>query len=183
MKPHPTAPLLLAFLPLPAASASPSDAAEALLGPHGIDRFPPLYVRALDDFVAVEDAVRAGEFGAARARLERLWADHPPATDEWAACRGDLAGLNVGSPPAYYALRMLTEVVRFETSGDGGRRPSRPITLTVLLVPRAAGIEPRDVADLERGTGRPVQRTLEKSLLEQGHATIHESLSLFREYV
>src|SRR5690606_32779057 len=179
----------VATQPDPDGAAAPRELHEEVrtaLAPHGIERFPPLQRRALDVFVRVEDALARDDVREAARLLDEFWRAHPPGTGTWARFPSRTADLNFGSPPAYYALRMLADVVAWRQQRAAGERAARapqPIVLTVVLVGRAVGIEPSRAAELAAGTGREVDRTLHGDLLADDHRVIHQSLALFAAYV
>jgi hypothetical protein len=169
--------------------ATPSNSAREFLASQGFTSPPPLYVQALDTFLEVEGAYRRGDYEAAGRALDALWAAHPAGEDEWARAYreageiGRTRGINVGCPPCYYALRMLTECVRWRRSPEASAKPVSTAALTVLLVDRASGIEPSTTAELAQGGGTPQKYRLEPSLLTDGSRIIRDSLWLFTEYI
>ncbi len=159
------------------------------LAAQGFTSPPPLYVEALDAFLASEAAYRRGDYAGTGKVLEALWAKHPPGTDEWAlayrqaADIGQSHGINLGCPPCYYALRMLTECVRWRRSDASRTKPIATITLTVILIGKASGPQPATKGELARGTGQVVELTLEPSLPADRGRLVRDSLWLFSEYI
>lgn len=174
--------------PLQGQRRSPSPA-ETFLRSQAAAAPSPLYRDALDTFLAVEALYWRGDYSAARARLDAFWQTHPPGTDEWAAAYRQAwemqrsSGINIGAPPCYYALRMLTECLRWRLSDAAQQKPLNTATLTVVLVESAAGLEPASRAELERREGKMVTRAIEPLLLKDRSRVIHDSLRLFREYI
>jgi hypothetical protein len=167
------------------ARAAPSPA-EQLLASYGAGQFPDLYRRALDTFLSAEDRYWAGDYEGAARMLGDLWAQHPPGSDDWARCPSQIAGINVGVPPCYYALRMLSDCAEWRLASveHSSERPNRyTATLTVLLVGRSKGIQPTMWAELEDKVGREVEHTLDPQLLADRHHVIHQSVRLFSEYM
>ena len=175
---------------LPAGAAE--SALSALIGDHAVAPLPALVGRALDTFLAVETAYHEARYADALRDLEALWGEAPPGDAKWVeASRAarQLAkspGLNIGRPPCYYSLRMLTDCVRWRvesgsrvTNGDAPRRAA----LTVVLAGKSAGSQPRTWAEIESGGGVPVEHTLAPDLLGDDHRVIHQSLWLFCEYL
>jgi len=165
------------------ATASPAD---RLLSPYGLGQFPELYRRALDTFLTAEDRYWAGDHDAVSRMLEQLWAQHPPGSEEWARCKSQIAGINIGVPPCYYGLRMLTDCARWRVAPPpkGAKPPAHhTATLTVVLVGRSRGVQPTSWAELKANSGRDVEHTLHPLLLANEHQVVHQSLRLFSEYV
>jgi len=163
--------------------------ARAFLASQGFASPPALYAEALDAFLAAEGAYRRGDYTSAGKTLDALWAAHPPGSDEWAVAYRQAAeigrspGVNVGCPPCYYALRMLTECVRWRTGHHGKDRPSATATLGVLLVGKATGFQPSSAVELESGHGNEVALTLDPRILADGAQVVRDSLWLFSEYM
>jgi hypothetical protein len=148
--------------------------------------------RSLGTFLAVETAYKEARYEDALRDLEALWREAPPGDAKWveaSQAAGELAqspGLNIGNPPCYYSLRMLTDCVRWRIeSGSRTTHQEAPhrAVLTVVLVGRSTGVEPRSWAELEADGGVPVEHALAPELLADGHRIIHQSLWLFREYL
>ena len=140
--------------------------------------------QALQTLLQAEDLYFAADYAACGARLDAFWKEHPPGTEAWARMPWRETEQFYGHPPAYYALRMLTDCLEWRLAPKPKRAP-KPATaqLTVLLVGRSAGIEPRTSAELMEGKGAAVEHELERALLEDDHRIIHQSLALFREHV
>lgn len=154
------------------------------LGPYGLHNFSDHHVDALRTFLLVEEDYAAGRYVAARARLAALWNAHPTGGLPWGALPTQPFGINIGSPPCYYGLRMLTDMVDWRlASGVTGDSAPRTVRLTVMLVGETSGIEPRDEVELAQGQGVPVVHTLDPDIEANGSAVVHQSLQLFRDYV
>ncbi|MBM3501525.1 MAG: hypothetical protein FJX74_22960, partial [Armatimonadetes bacterium] len=113
---------LAAIVATGAALMSPAeaeDALSALIGSRAAGEAPALVGRSLETFLAVETAYKEARYSDALRDLEALWQEAPPADARWVeASRAarELAqspGLNIGHPPCYYSLRMLTDCVRW----------------------------------------------------------------------
>jgi len=170
--------------PVARPSVVPPDLALEFLEPYGVANFSAHHVQALQTFLAVEDHYRTGQYGLAQAKLDALWSQYPAGTSAWGALPVKPFGINIGSPPGYYGLRMLTDMVDWRlASGVTGDVAPRSVRLTVLLVGETTGIEPTSLADLSNGTGVAVTHTLEPKLLANDHFVVQQSLRLFEDYV
>jgi len=181
-----TAVALMIGLAMTSWAGTESSPAHRLLAPYGLKQFPDLYRRALEAFLTAEKLYQNGDYGGALKGLEQLWAQYPPGSEDWARCNSSIAGINIGSPPCYYGLRMLTDCAQWRLQRGAQRsRQGRPrmATLTVVLVGRSKGIQPTSWAELEKNTGREVEHVLHPMLLAHNQRVIHQSLRLFREYV
>ncbi|NLI00369.1 MAG: hypothetical protein GX446_12865 [Chthonomonadales bacterium] len=163
--------------------------AQRFLTAQGFESPPALYREALDTFLQAEAAYRRKDYVGAERALQNLWSRHPPGTDEWAAAYrqaweiGRSHGINIGCPPAYYALRMLTECVRWRRSPDSHTKPLAAATLTVVLVGKSSGVQPTTSDDLTQGRGKQASHVLEAGLLAENHRVLRDSLWLFCEYM
>ncbi|HUS93243.1 MAG TPA: hypothetical protein VM695_15400, partial [Phycisphaerae bacterium] len=164
-----------------AAGPSATPRADRVLAPHGLGQFPEYYRQALEAFLTAEDLYQRGDHKGCLAVLEALWAKYPPGREPWVRIRDSIAGVNVGSPPCYYALRMLTDCARWRLK-QGKEAPRGTATLTVVLVGRSKGVEPTSRDELEKGTGREVEHALDPLLLKDDHRVVRQSLWLFCEF-
>jgi hypothetical protein len=164
------------------------------LSEHGVEGVAPAVREALDVFLEAQSDYRQGHYDRASVRLEAFWKAHPAGTKEWAALNktghemGRKKGIFLGTPPCYYALRMLTDAVNWRVAsrpldGSAKRLAPQPVTLTVVLVGHATGMQPRSRAELKEGRGVPAAPALEPALLADDFRIIRQSLWLFGEYV
>lgn len=152
-------------------------------------QFTPLFKESLETWVTAEAAYRGGRYGEARGVLDEFWTNHPAGAPDWKAAYQEAAeataktGINLGHPACYYALRMLTECVEWRTSGKKPAHAPITATMTIVLVGKAQGIQPRTRAEMEAGKGIEASRDLDQRLLADDHQLIKESTWLFTEYV
>jgi hypothetical protein len=178
------APAALAQSAPGAPEASQWNPMQAFLRPYGLSNFNKVYKRILSAWLRAAEKVAEGNFPAAERTLDTLWLRHPIGGLAYGNQVTQPFGINIGSPPCYYGLRMLTDITQWRaTSGVLGYAPPRSAKLTVMLVGQSHGIEPRDLVELSLGTGLPVTHTLDQRLLDGDNRIVHQSLELFREYV
>lgn len=158
------------------------DPALAFLAPYGLQNFPVHYIEALQALLAARKQYWAEEYGAAQATLAALWARHPVGSPRWGMLPTRPFGINLGSPPCYYALRMLSDMTQWRVDNPGLPPAPRTARLTVLVVGASHGIEPRNATELAQGTGIPVVHPLDPRVEADGYRAVHQSLRLFREY-
>jgi hypothetical protein len=163
--------------------------ADRFLAQYPSAKFTDLYRASLDTFLEAEDAYKKNDYKAASALVESFWAKHPPGTDEWVGAYRDAAevsrttGIMIGHPPCYYGLRMLTECVRWRMKGGKVAPDATVATLSVVLVGKAHGTEPRSRAELDAKQGLKVEHLLQPLLSQDGNRVVHQSLWLFTEYM
>lgn len=153
------------------------------LAPYGIENFSDHYIEALDTLLLAQGHADAGEWAQADVLLDALWARYPVGDLAWSRLATRPFGIFLGSPPCYYALRMLTDLTDFRLANQHMPEPPRTATLTVLVVGRSSGIQPRTMQELNAGTGVSVSNTVEAELFADDNRIIDESLALFGDYV
>ena len=163
-------------------AAADGDAAIEFLTPYGLQNFSQHYIDALQALLCAQDEYDAGNYAEAKTILDALWAQYPVGHVSWAALPTQPFGINIGSPPCYYALRMLSDVTDWKL--DNPKQGPAPGTarLTVLVVGQTNGIEPQNEQDINDGTGIQVVHNLDPRVEENGYAAVHESLHLFKQY-
>ncbi len=181
--------LLALVLVGPMVSSQMSEA-DKLLSIYGKpSEFPLLYRESLEVFIGAEAAYKSKDYKKASSLLEAFWQKNPPATEAWAKAYreahniGLTKGINIGCPPAYYSLRMLTDCVRWRVAG--GKQDSKPsvATFTAILVGQSKGIEPRTKAELAEGKGEVQTHTLHPALLADSSRIVREPFWLWGEYM
>lgn len=138
----------------------------------GREAFPEPAASALEALLLAEDEVDAGDLSSARARVEGLFAVWPHASDGWLVAAP--AGLNLGSPVAYYGLRMLERIV-----AAGPREPAGTLQMTAIVAPCATVTRPT-LPDLAPET---VSLDLDPDILANDARVLRESTNLFRRWV
>ena len=161
----------------------PIDPAITFFTPYGLDNFSDHHIEALSALLRAQEQFDKKKYGLAKAILDELWADYPTGGLNWGALPTKPFGINIGSPPAYYGLRMLSDTTDWHVQNPGHGPALRTGRLTVILVGESNGIQPRNLIELNNGTGIFAQHTLDPLLLANGSSVVHESLHLFREYV
>jgi hypothetical protein len=161
--------------------------AMAVLATHGSSgTFTPLYLEAVSTFFKASDAYNRHAYGAAEQLIDDLFGRHAAGSAEWMASMKGAAqsGLNFGTPPCYYALRMLKDCSAWkrEHGGSLDSTSSMPVKLrwTVVLVKHLQSKQPRSMAEWRNGSG-PVRRfELNAGLTEP---VVLEASDLFRRYI
>ncbi|MEM6926054.1 MAG: hypothetical protein AAF602_03930 [Myxococcota bacterium] len=146
---------------------------EAFYAPHGgRDAFPDVYVDLVETLLYAEDDITAGDLGGARARIDVQLAKTPWDAAAWTQ-DVTLHGLNVGSPVAYYGLRML-DVVASE--------PLATVQGTLQLTAVVA-----TCADVRRptleGGAETVRLEVDPGILADDHAMLQQVTAVFRRWV
>lgn len=182
--------IIVVMLPLAsfAEALAPPSPAETILKPLGISQFSPLYQQAIDTYFTAEAAYRQQDYVTANKILSALWSAVPPGDPAWKTLQGESVALqsvaNFGTPPAYAALRMLTDCVEWRITQKQPVAPPATVQLTVVLVGNAISLEPDTQADMDSGKGRRVTHTLNPALNgTDGEQIINESYWLFDEYI
>lgn len=162
--------------------AGSSCGALAFLAPYGLENFSQHYIDALESFLCAQQLYDAKDYLGAKVVLDALWAAHPAGDDDWGYLPWQPFDINLGTPPCYYALRMLTDITNWRVANPDAPPAPRTARLTVLIVGQTSGIEPQNVQDIHDGTGVFVEHTVDPRLTENDYAVVHESLKLYTEY-
>jgi hypothetical protein len=142
------------------------------------------YTDSVAEFLQAKTEYESGMYGQAKSRLDSLWARYPVGDSVWWSIFWDTPfGLNLGTPPAYYGLRQLTDMTEWRLANPGHPGAPRTITLSVLLVGHSNGIEPRTLEELETGGGIRVTHDFDERVLLDDYAAVHEALGVFKEYI
>lgn len=147
---------------------------EAFYGPHGgPEAFPEDYRSAVEALLYGQDALVRGDFEAAKARVDAVFAQRPHSDPAWQR-NTDLFDLNAGSPLAYYGLRMLEQIV------DAGPQETRQtLRMTAVVAPCAAVTRPT----LPDHAPETVQLDIDPLILAEDARILHQSTDLFRRWV
>lgn len=162
---------------------SSSNPAIDFLAPYGLENFSAHYIAALETFVLAKQDYESGQYLNAKSRLDALWTTYPIGNDVWWSLPPKLFGINIGTPPCYPGLRMLTDMTDWRVENPKQEPAPRTVRLTVLIVGHTSGIEPQNLEDLKQGNGILVTHDLDPRIESDGYAVVHESLWLFNEYV
>jgi hypothetical protein len=138
----------------------------------GREAFAEPAASALEALLLAEDEVDAGDLPAAKARVEALFAAWPYASNGWSTPPPE--GLNIGSPVAYYGLRMLEDIV-----AAGPTEPAGTLQMTAIVA-RCATVSRPTLPDLKPET---VQLDLDPEILANDARVLREATNLFRHWV
>ncbi len=148
----------------------------------GRSAFSPHYVQALTTFFEVEYRYDQGQYKEGQDLLAKIWQQYPKGDAVWWRAGSSAKGTNVGNPVAYYGLRMLEEMLRFQLSTTKPAK-STELVLTVVLADCLQGTQATTMKELEEGKGKNVTLKLQSALRHNQYAVVKESLKLFRQYV
>jgi len=159
------------------------NAAIEFLSLYGLENFSEHYIDALESFVLAKEHYDNGEYLQSKSILDTLWSKYPIGGNEWYALPNKPFGINLGTPPCYYALRMLTDMINWRIEDFIEETPKRTIALSVLLIGHTNGIEPQNQEEIILGTGIQVSHDLDPSIISNDYEIVHESLNLFKKYI
>jgi hypothetical protein len=142
------------------------------------------YIDSITTYLQAKSDYEGGLYTQAQATLDALWAQYPVGDSVWWSIFGETPfGLNLGTPPAYYGLRQLSDMTAWRLANPGHAGAARTIRLSVIMVGKSNGIEPKTQLQLETGGGTPVTHDLDPRIPVNNYAVVHESLELFKEYI
>ncbi len=147
----------------------------------GEEAFGQPAVAAVFTYLAAEEALRASDFLGARELLDTLWERYPIGDPVWFNTPYSPHGAQLGSPTAYYGLRMLDEFTDQMLASDE-REPDH-IRLTVVLVGCSEGTQSTTEEELDALTGKQVHLTLNEELDANADEWFDQATWTFRQYV
>lgn len=137
---------------------------------------------AISTFINAEDAIAAGEFETAQELIQSLFETYPKGNTVWWNVFNDPNGANLGTPHAYYGVRMMEDIVNYHLNPSDNPNV-RTVNMKVVLIGCTEGILPATQAELNAGTGTFVSNTLDPALVEDDYCIIDQSLDLFLKYI
>jgi hypothetical protein len=151
----------------------------------GKSKFSKHYIDALTTMIVVEDLVKASNYVQAKKELDKLWKTYPIGSNIWWNAKADdnKNKTNLGSPPAYSSLRILTDIVNHHLNNPNPSDEILTATLRVVLVECSEGKQPKTVAEMKNEGGQVIKRKLDSKLKADNHRIIEQSLDLFRRYI
>ena len=166
---------------LPSSYDTAADLADFFAEYGGEEAFGQPAVAAVITYLSAEARLRVGDPATADELLSALWAKYPVRDPRWFNTPYSPHGAQLGSPTAYYGLRMLTEVTDQLLAADDVN--AKHLNLTVVLVGCSEGIQARTAAELDAGTGLSVQLTLDETLDANADEWFDQATWTFRQYV
>ena len=137
---------------------------------------------AITTFIDAEDAIAAGEYSTAQELINSLFETYPKGSTIWWNVFNDPNGANLGTPHAYYGVRMMEDIVNYHLSPTSNPAV-KTVNMKVILVGCSEGIQPSTDAELQAGTGTFISNSLDEALLEDDYCIIDQSLDLFLKYI
>lgn len=148
----------------------------------GSDQFTQHTKDAINTFIGAEDAIESGDFNTAKNLINDLFDTYPKGNNIWRNLFNAPNGANLGTPHAYYGLRMLEDIVNYQLN-PAINPHVKTVNMKVVLVGCSEGIQPTTDIELQNGTGNFITNELDKSLLEDNYCLIKQSLNLFIKYI
>ena len=137
---------------------------------------------AIQTFIEVEEAISNEEFVRAKSVINELFDTYPKGSNIWYNVFNDPMGANLGTPHAYYGIRMLEDIVDYHL--DPAENPVvKTAHMKVVLVGCSEGVQPRTQQELNNGGGVFVTNELDQSLIADDYCLIEQSLDMFLDYV
>ena len=137
---------------------------------------------AINTFIGAEEAVMMGDYTTAQNLINELFSTYPKGNSIWFNVFNAPNGANLGTPHAYYGVRMLEDIVNYQLN-PADAPEVKTANMKVVLVGCSQGIQPNTDAELQSGTGTFITHTLDNSLLEDNYCMIEQSLDLFLKYI
>ena len=148
----------------------------------GQSKFSAHSVAALTAFVTADDALKAKNDAQAKAIIDNLFKTYPKGSNIWWNVFNAPNGANVGTPHAYYGLRMMEDIIEHGLNGTPNIK-AKKAKMKIVLVGRSEGIQPTTKAEMKNGTGTFVKHNIDTSLKANNYRIIKQSFDLFSRYV
>jgi len=139
-------------------------------------------VAAITTFIQAEDAIKTGNYTQAKTLVDDLFTTYPKGTNQWWNIFNAPNGANVGTPHAYYGLRMMEDVVDFGLNGNPNVK-AKKVNMKIVLVACSEGIQPTNNTELKNGTGTFVTHEIDPLLKADDYRIVRQSLDFFTKYI
>lgn len=148
----------------------------------GQSAFSAHSVKAINTFIQADSALVAGNYAQAKTLLDNLFNTYPKGSNIWWNVFNDPNGANIGTPHAYYGLRMMEDIIDYGMNGTPGI-PVKKVNMKIVLVGCSEGIQPTTDIELQNGTGTFVTHSIDTALKESDYRIVKQSFDLFSRYV
>ena len=148
----------------------------------GKSAFSVQSVSAVTTFMKADSALQSGKFAEAKTLIDNLFKTYPKGSNGWWNVFNEINGANIGTPHAYYGLRMMEDIIDHGLNGDPNVT-AKKVNMKIVLVGRSKGIQPTTKAELLNGTGSFVTHSIDTSLKKNDFRIVKQSLDLFTRYV
>ncbi len=148
----------------------------------GQSAFSTHSVAAVTTFIEADDALQAGDYAQAKIWVDNLFNTYPKGSGVWWNVFNDPNGANIGTPHAYYGLRMMEDILDYQINGDPNVQV-RKVNMKIVLVGCSEGIQPTTEAELQNGTGPFVTHAMDPALRESDYRIVKQSFDFFSRYV
>jgi hypothetical protein len=139
-------------------------------------------VAAVTTFIEADNALQAGNYAQAKVLVDNLFNTYPRGNNVWWNIFNDPNGANVGTPHAYYGLRMIEDMI------EHGLHPNptvqaKKVHMKIVMVGCSEGIQPTTELELQNGTGPFVTHVIDPKLKESNFRIVKQSFDFFSRYV
>ena len=148
----------------------------------GTDAFSAHSINAVTTFIQAEDAINAGDYEQAQTLVNNLFRAYPKGSNVWWNVFNDPNGANLGTPHAYYGLRMIEDIVDYQLNNNTEIESKKAIT-KIVLVGCSEGVQPTTEAELRNGTGPFIRNTMDLNLRAEDYRIVRQSFDFFSKYV
>lgn len=114
----------------------------------GQSAFSTHSVAAVTTFIEADNALQAGNYAQAKTMLDNLFNTYPRGSNIWWNVFNDPNGANLGTPHAYYGLRMMEDIIDHGLNGVPNV-PAKKAKMKIVLVGCSEGIQPTTEAELQ----------------------------------
>jgi hypothetical protein len=148
----------------------------------GKSAFSAHSIAAVTTFVKADSALMAKNFVKAKSLIDNLFNTYPKGNNIWWNVFNAPNGANIGTPHAYYGLRMMEDIIDHGLNGDPNVL-AKKVNMKIVLVGCSKGIQPTTEAELLNGKGTFVTHSIDSSLKKNNYRIVKQSYDLFLRYV
>lgn len=148
----------------------------------GQSSFSAHSVQAVTTFVRAEDLIDAHKYAQAKVLIDSLFQMYPKGSNIWWNVFSAVKGANIGTPHAYYGLRMMEDIIDYGLNGNVPAKVNT-IKMKVVLVGFSKGIQPTNDVELMNGTGPFITNKLNANLAANDYCILKQSFQLFSKYI
>ncbi len=148
----------------------------------GKNAFSKHSVDAVTTYIQAQDAINAGQYMVAKELIDNLFMKYPTGSNLWWQVFNAPNGTNLGTPHAYYGLRMMEDIIAHGLNGSSAVEVKKA-NMKIVLIGCSQGIQPTTQAELQNGTGKFVINKIQPKIKEDNYRVIKQSMDLFVKYV
>ncbi len=148
----------------------------------GRNQFSQHSITATTTFIQAEEALKSGDYSEAKRLVSSIFNTYPKGDPVWWNVNNAPNGSNLGTPHAYYGLRMIEDIADFQLNNSVVQEVKQA-NMKIVLVGCSEGRQPSTQAELLSGSGAIVNNAIDPALAEDDYRIVRQSFEFFSTYV